>query len=204
MKLCRKIVTTFGAGFLVAALAAVCPEESYAAKAGAFPGVQGTEELIAGHRYQVQRMVVNASPAQVQSVLSDYESAPRIFAPSLKKCQVIEDNGKAKLIAFTAAAPGNLWTFDYVLEVKDQPGYIEWKRVSGAFKKNEGFWKLEPLDGGRSTLVTYAKYVDGGMFMPQILVTRELKASMPEVMLNLKGSAEEQARVAQNQQLRLR
>jgi len=158
-------------------------------------GLQTDEELIGEHKFQVSRVVINAPVTQVQAVLTDYAHTTRMF-PNVKKCQVVEDAGARKMIAFTASAPANLWTFDYVLEVKESPGYIEWHRVSGAFKKNEGFWKLEPIDEGRCTLVTYAKYVDGGLFMPQPLVTRELRASMPEIMTNLKSSVEVRAKVA--------
>jgi hypothetical protein len=101
-----------------------------------------------------------------------------------------------KTIAFVASAPGNLWTFDYVLEVKETPGYIEWHRVSGAFKRNEGFWKLEPIDCGRATLVTYAKYVDSGLMFSQSLVNHELRLSLSQVMHNLKDRCEQCPRVA--------
>jgi uncharacterized membrane protein len=158
-------------------------------------GVQHCEEMIGGHKFQVSRLVINASPNQVQNVLTDYDRVTQMFC-GVKKCQVLEDNGQSKKIAFTATAPGNLWTFDYVLEVKEFPGYIEWHRVSGAFKLNEGFWKLEPLEGGHATLVTYAKFVDGGLLMPSMLVNRELKASMPQVLANLKTSAESSGKVA--------
>ncbi len=51
-------------------------------------------------------------------------------------------------------------------------------RVSGAFKSNEGYWKFEPIDKGKFTLVTYSKYVDGGILFPQFLVKKELRSNM--------------------------
>jgi len=157
--------------------------------------VQCNEEVRGNTKYQVARAVVNASPTIVQSVLTDYERAPKVFG-GLKECRVIQENGPVKHIAFIASAPGNLWTFDYVLEVKETPGYIEWHRVSGAFKKNEGFWKLEPINEGRSTQVTYAKYVDSGLFCPQSLINHELRLSLSQIMTNLKDTCETDIRLA--------
>jgi ribosome-associated toxin RatA of RatAB toxin-antitoxin module len=158
-------------------------------------GITSCEEMIGVHKYQVSRVLVKAAPCQVQSVLTDYEHTTQVF-PELKKCQIVSESGPEKNIAFTANAPGSLFSFDYVLQVREIPGYIEWHRVSGAFKQNEGFWKLEPTDDGRSTLVTYAKFIDGGLFVPQMFVNKELKASMPQVLANLKVSAEQNSRVA--------
>lgn len=133
-------------------------------------------------------MLINATPIQVQSVLTDYEHTAAIFT-GVKSCRVIEDNGADKKINFVATVPGNLWTFDYTLAIHESPGYIEWRRQCGAFKRNEGFWRLEPVDNGRSTRVTYAKFVDAG-FIPQSMVVHELRASMPTVLANLKTNAE--------------
>jgi hypothetical protein len=186
--------TTCGAVAVVLALS-FCVAEVNAAPIQN-PAVQSSEETFGPHKYQVTRIVVNATPAQVQSVLTDYCHTAQVFS-SVKQCKVVEDDGPNKKVAFTACAPANLWTFNYVLQVHETPGYIDWHRVSGAFKLNEGFWKLEPLDGGHTTLVTYAKFIDGGFLFPQALVVHELRTSMPEIMLNLKTSTEERNRVAQ-------
>jgi len=196
MRSLKRAYTIFGAMALVFCVGLTAPNGVFAMdKEHCIKGAETVEEQIGDHKYQVSRMLIDAPVLQVQAVLTDYQQTTRMF-PNVKKCHVVEEAGPLKKISFTASAPANLWTFDYVLEVKEAPGYIEWRRISGAFKKNEGFWKLEPMDEGRATLVTYAKFVDGGLLLPQPLVTRELRASMPEVMANLKENVEVRSRVA--------
>ncbi len=148
------------------------------------------EEQKGKNTYQVARTVIKATPADVFEVLTDYSKVDAIF-DNLTRCEVVEDNGIAKKVAFTAKSMGGLWKFDYVLELKETAPYlIEWHRVSGAFKVNEGYWKLEPVNGGKYTQVTYSKFIDGGFLMPQKLVQKELKAIAPGVLKNLRTAAE--------------
>lgn len=153
------------------------------------------EEQIGPRIYQVSRVVIDAAPNQVQDVITDYEHTDKVF-DNVSKCKVVKESGDLKHVAFTVKTLGSLMTCDYVLEIKSTPGRIEWKRVSGAFKANEGFWKFEPTNGGRSTLVTYAKYVDGGLLAPKFIVNREIRNSMPVIMANLKSTAEHDNAVA--------
>lgn len=165
--------------------------------------IEAAEQILEGHTFHVGKILVNAPLDRVQGVLRDYEGAHRVY-PNVKHCCVVSDKGSVKNIAFTIGAPGNLWKFDYVLEVTDQPGYIEWRRVSGAFKENRGFWRLEPVDGGHATLVTYAKFIDGGLLFPQIFVNRELRTAMPQILSNLKLLAEAGNTVADTNEHALR
>jgi len=88
----------------------------------------------------------------------------------------------------------NLWSFDYVLAVKENfPHSIEFHRVSGAFKRNEGYWKLLPLDNGRRTELVYAKYVDAGMVVPPQIVAKQVRDSTVSVVENIKKIAENPA-----------
>lgn len=140
--------------------------------------------------YEVARTIIKATPAQVFDVLTDYSKVDAIF-DNLTRCEVVEDNGSSKKVSFTAKSMGGLWKFDYVLELKESaPNLIEWTRVSGAFKANEGYWKLEPVNGGKYTQVTYSKFIDGGILLPQRLVQKELKALAPGIMKNLRTAAE--------------
>jgi ribosome-associated toxin RatA of RatAB toxin-antitoxin module len=153
------------------------------------------EEQIGPRVYQVSRVVINAAPNQVQDVITDYDHTEKVF-DNVSKCKVVKEDGDVKQVAFTIKTLGSLISCDYILEIKSTPGRIEWKRVSGAFKANEGFWKFEPANGGRATLVTYAKFIDGGMFAPKFIVNREIRNSMPVIMANLKSTAEHDSAVA--------
>lgn len=193
----RPLITACGVlAILISSFTSV-PQPAYSApsQAPTVDSFTASEEQIGPRIYQVSRVVINAAPNQVQEVITDYEHTDKVF-DNVTKCKVVKDCGDTKEVAFTIKTLGSLMSCDYVLEIKSTPGRIEWKRLSGAFKANEGFWKFEPTNGGRSTQVTYAKFVDGGMFAPKFIVNREIRNSMPTIMANLKGTAEHENAVA--------
>jgi ribosome-associated toxin RatA of RatAB toxin-antitoxin module len=156
-----------------------------------------TEEEIAGKPFCVSRQVIHARPEQVWQVLTDYANAPRVF-PMMKKCDVIEDHGSNKVVRHEVVPSGPCGSFEYILALKESaPKALEWHRIKGDFKEVDGFWKLEPLDNGHSTLVTYSSHVNGGLFIPQILIKRQCKTDMPIVMSCLKKQAETGAKIAE-------
>lgn len=151
--------------------------------------VRLSEEKDGRRIFHVGRMVINASPEDVFGVLTDYDRAGKLFT-NLKDCKVTSKEDNVKNVFFSVRGIANIWNFDYALAVKETfPRLIEWHRISGAFKANEGYWKLEPMEQGRKTMVTYAKFVDGGL-IPQALVNRQLKETIPEIMTNLKRLSE--------------
>jgi len=148
------------------------------------------EKTSNGKVYVVGRTVIETTPNCVYNTLTDYEHAPRIFS-SLKSCRVVSQTPDSKNIFFSASAAGGLLTLAYVLEVKEKPpNLIEWRRVNGSFKANQGYWKLEPVRSGKATLVTYSKYVDGGLFIPKFFIRRELHANMQLVLSELRKHSE--------------
>lgn len=149
-----------------------------------------TEEQINGKPFCVSKQVVNARVEQVWQILTDYGSTTRMF-PMMKKCQVLEDRGATKVVRYKVAPSGPAGTYDYTLQVKESaPRALEWHRISGDFKEVDGYWRLEPVDGGRSTLVTYSSHVNGGLFIPQMLIKRQARMDMPAVLALLKQHAE--------------
>ncbi|MDZ4838062.1 MAG: SRPBCC family protein [Candidatus Melainabacteria bacterium] len=155
-----------------------------------------TESVIEGDKYSISKIVVHAAPHQIWQVLTDYDNANKVF-PQVKKCQLIKEDGHLKTIKHTVAPSGPVGTYSYVLKVTEKaPHSLEWSRVSGAFKQVKGYWKLEPLDHGRTTLVTYASYVDGGFFVPAPLIRRQNRIDMPAVMVSLKGQVESKTQIA--------
>ncbi len=154
------------------------------------------EERISGVPYQVARVLIKATPADVWQVLTDYATAASVF-PTLKKCQVLSDKGSVKFIRYAMRPTGVLQTFQYDLEVKEQANrYMEWHRIAGDFKSVDGFWKLEPIECGRATMVTHACYVNGGLFMPQALIKHQSHVDLPQVMAALKDRAERTMQIA--------
>lgn len=155
-----------------------------------------TETVIDGDRYSVTKIVVHAAPHQVWNVLSDFENAPKVF-PQMKRCEVIKDEGHSKIVKHTVTPSGPVGTYSYTLRITEKaPKYMEWERLSGAFKQVKGYWKLEPLDNGRTTQVTYASFVDGGFFIPAPLIRRQSRLDMPSVMTSLKSQVESKIQIA--------
>ncbi len=151
------------------------------------------EEEIGGKKFHIGTLAVNAPKEQVWNLLTDYESAPGNFS-YLKKCSRVSPKvkGEPELVSFTAKTGVGPITVDYVLEIKETPnaGLIEWHRHSGAFRENEGYWKLESVDEGRKTLITYAKHLDAGFPLPPCMVNKAVKESMPVIFRDLNSSLE--------------
>jgi hypothetical protein len=165
-----------------------------AAKAADPAPISVNEEVVNTKVYEVSRMKVNASPEDVWKILIDCHSAQKVYA-KVVRCQIVKEEGESKFVAFSVKAMGNLITLDYVLDVREKFPNIEWTRASGAFKANEGYWHLEACDEGKACTVTFAKFIDGGM-IPQCLVNKEMKTSMPIIMTHVKELAESRAVVA--------
>lgn len=154
------------------------------------------EEKVGTKVFLVSHLVVKARPEQVWQVLSDYDNASHVF-PNLKKCQLLQDKGQVKIVAHEVCPSGVPGSFRYVLAVKETaPRQLEWHRLSGDFKDVDGIWKLDPIEGGRSTYVTYSSYVNGGLFLPQALIRRQFRIDIPGVMAALKSQAEATTQIA--------
>jgi ribosome-associated toxin RatA of RatAB toxin-antitoxin module len=151
-----------------------------------------SEKTSDGKNYQITKIEIAAPPEDVFAVIVDYKNSGKLFA-NLTKSDVISHDAENNTtdVAFSLKGILNLWSFDYVLSIKESyPSLIEFHRVSGAFKRNEGYWKLTPIDGGKHTEVVYAKYVDAGMAVPPSLVAKEVRDSTASVVQNLKKVAE--------------
>jgi ribosome-associated toxin RatA of RatAB toxin-antitoxin module len=152
--------------------------------------VSQSEEQRDRKTFQVATIVIDASPETVFKTFTDYKRSPEIFS-YLKKAKILSVNGSKKTISCEAEIVGGLFRFQYVLEFTEHaPNLVEWHRLSGAFKSNEGYWKFESIDKGQFTLVTYSKYIDGGFLFPQFLVKKELHDNMPVILNELKHSVE--------------
>lgn len=152
--------------------------------------------VINGKEYSIVRQVVHGSPQQIWSIIADYNNLHRVFK-QMKSAKLIKSQGKVKYVKHTVAPSGPVGTYSYVVKVTENaPRKMEWTRVSGAFKEVKGFWKLEPLDGGRTTRVTYASHVDGGFLLPRALIKRQCRIDMPIVVGSLKNKIESKMRIA--------
>jgi len=186
----------------LAASAAMLPcafsnETCYSPAQAAFAKAHGaetiSEEQMHGKTYVVARVTVKAPPEKVFQILADYDHADKVF-PQVKHCKLVTDKGTSKIVKHEIAPSGLPGTYEYTLDIKETaPHALEWHRISGDFKQVDGYWKLDPVEGGHATQVTYASHVDGGMFIPQMLIRRQCKIDMAGVVNTLKAQAETSA-----------
>jgi uncharacterized membrane protein len=151
--------------------------------------VQSSQEVQDNKIFQVDKVRIEAPKECVWAILTNYPDAPRVYS-KVTTCKVVVDEGANKIVAFKVKAFKDMITLDYSLNIKEHfPSSIEWSRHDGAFKANEGYWHIDPVDNGKSCVVTYAKFVDAGGFQ-QFFVTKELKTDMPMILASVKTSAE--------------
>jgi ribosome-associated toxin RatA of RatAB toxin-antitoxin module len=182
---------------VAAALVAMCASANTSVQAKSDSEGCTLEEQINNNKpYQVSHMLVKTSPAAVWQVLTDYSGAPKTF-PTLKKVKVLSECGNSKRVHYQIRPTGLIATYEYDMEIKETPHkMIEFHRIGGDFKEIDGYWKLDPVDGGRATMVTYASHVNGGIFMPQALIKHQCRVDMPLALSSLRNTAETSTQIA--------
>jgi ribosome-associated toxin RatA of RatAB toxin-antitoxin module len=133
-------------------------------------------------------IVIPASPQVIWGVVTDCDQA-RAFVPGLKRCRRIDE------------APDGRWAdieqdvrYSWLMpEIRcvfraeyDRPHRIDFHRVSGDLKAEEGTWLLTPTADGSGTLVQYEVYVDPGFSIPQFVVSHSLRKELPAVLTGLR------------------
>lgn len=198
----RRAATALAAGtlLLLGGAAAPVPLALPAVAKGEIQNVKSpvdvTDFRIGNKNFQVTKMVIQSRPEQIWHVLTDYDNACRVFL-NLKDCKILEDRGCTKVVKHRVRPTGLPGTFEYVLEVKETaPRRIEWHRLRGDFRAVDGYWSLDPLEGGKATLVTYCAHIDGGLFLPAPIVRRQIRVDMPIVMDALKAEVENKLQIA--------
>jgi len=142
---------------------------------------------------------INASPESIWHVLTDCDHAAS-FIPGVKRChrlQIAPDDSwviveqEAKF-SWLMPAVRCVIRADY-----KRPRRIEFKRLSGDLRQEEGDWLLEPANTGVSdprsnpvTTVVYQLYVDPGFWIPRVLLRHSLRSELPEAFIALRARVE--------------
>lgn len=120
------------------------------------------EDRDGGLRSTVSAALVDASPAKVREVLTDFESYAK-WLPQLTRSKVIAEKGTTTDVEFTLSFRFSVFSksLDYGLRYKAKgDDRIEWDRLSGDFTENRGSWSWVPIERGKRTAVFYEFYVD--------------------------------------------
>ena len=110
-----------------------------------------------------EQMVVGASPERTWEVLTNFPDYP-IWAHDLKSVTVLEhdDEGRALLVRFRAAAMGRSTSYTLRYDFSDAPRVLAWKLEDGDITRAlDGSYELRPVDGRTGqTEVIYQLTVD--------------------------------------------
>ena len=139
---------------------------------------------------------INAGADAVWRVLTDCEHAAT-FIPGVKRCRRVQ------------TAPDNSWEIieqeskyswfmppvtTVVRADYKRPQRIDFKRVSGDLKDENGTWVLSssqpPGPQGDSTIVEYELRVDPGFWIPRVLVRHSLRTELPAALTAIREKVE--------------
>ena len=137
-------------------------------------------------------VLIRARPEAIWKVMTDCRETLE-FVPGLKSCRRVggapdgrwEDFEQEMHYAWYLPMVRYVFRADY-----DRPRRIDFHRLSGDLKEEEGTWVLTPTADGAATVVEYEMYVEPGFWIPQALVSHTLRKDAPAVLAGLRRCVE--------------
>lgn len=146
--------------------------------------------------------IVDATPHEIWKAIRDYPNYPKTM-PYTDEAKVIAREDGDKVIWFYSVINAPLVDRrDYVIKLVDES---DWKDGAGFLKVswsgwnekdskgkperdgyvrvkiNDGYWLLEPKDGGKKTFATYYVYTDPGGALPKFIANKANGTAVPNV-----------------------
>ena len=140
---------------------------------------------------------IRATADVIWNVMTNCEDAPS-FVPGLKRCRRLDGapDGSWEIIEHEVKYSWLLPTVHYVFRADYQrPHRIDFHRVGGDLKDQEGTWRLEECADASATIVEYEVYLDPGFWVPEALVRHTLRRDLPAVLRALRDRVESSMRV---------
>src|SRR6266513_2833712 len=137
-----------------------------------------------------EQILINATSAELLSVLLDFERYPD-WAADIKDVNVLErdDEGRGTLVAYRAAAMGQSARYTLAYDYSDIPNSMSWKLTEGSIMRVlDGSYTFEAQDVG--TLVTYHLEVDLIVPIPGFVKRRAQGKIMATALRELKKHVE--------------
>lgn len=137
-------------------------------------------------KYVLGRILLDASPEQIWSVLANpFEFENGIYS-RMKNVQVLQDEPRHSVLRCKIAIGIVLPSIDAVVESDYWPMQkIAFHRKDGSLKALDGGWKLTPKEGGK-TEVSYWMSIEPGVPVPGWLVTEGVKSDLPKTLVALR------------------
>ncbi|MBI3184203.1 MAG: hypothetical protein HYZ28_18885 [Myxococcales bacterium] len=142
--------------------------------------------------------IIDAPPHAVWRAIRDYDRYPATM-PYTEEAKVLSSEDGGKVIYFYSVIDAPLVDKrDYVIRILDESdwqdgkGYLKvsWTSTDKGpaereglirVKVNDGFWKLEPRDGGKRTFATYYVHTDPGGEIPKWIANKANSTAVPNV-----------------------
>lgn len=137
-------------------------------------------------KYVLGRIVMDANPEQIWSVLANpYEFQNGIYS-RMKDVQMLKDEPRHSVMRCKIAIGVIVPDIDAVVETDYSPMQkISFHRTGGSLKALDGGWKLTPMEDGK-TEVSYWMHIDPGVPVPGWLVNEGVKSDLPKTLLALR------------------
>jgi carbon monoxide dehydrogenase subunit G len=134
---------------------------------------------------------IAASPAVVWKVLVDCGQVPHLMVGA-KSCRVLQHDPSGRWDVREQVSQGALLPAIRTVLRSDyeSPHAVHFHRIDGDLKVLEGNWRLDPLDQGLRTRVSYDSRVQAPFGIPAFLARTVLRNDMPKTMNNLRNACE--------------
>ena len=133
-------------------------------------------------------VLIPAKPEAIWSVMTDCAQTT-LYVPGLKRCRRVDGapDGHWEDIEQEIHYAWYLPSVTYVFRADyERPHRIDFHRISGDLKEEEGTWVLSATPDGSATVVEYQMYLDPGFWVPQFLVHRSLRKDLPAALAGLR------------------
>jgi ribosome-associated toxin RatA of RatAB toxin-antitoxin module len=135
---------------------------------------------------------VHATPETIWRVLTDCDHAAN-FIPGVKHCRRVQSapDGSWDILEQEAKYSWLMPAIKCVIRAEyKRPQRIDFKRISGDLKEEEGHWKLEDPAGPEATVVEYELQVDPGFWIPRVLLRHSLRTELPAALKAVRARSE--------------
>lgn len=151
--------------------------------------------------------MIKAPPEKVWKAVRDYENYDKQMPYTEESKILSRDEGDKTILFYSIVNAPLVDRRDYVIKLLDQS---EWKDGRGFFKVtwsaashpsrpesedlvrvkvNDGYWLIEPRDGGKSSFATYYVFTDPGGSLPRFIVNKANESAVPNVFRAVRKAA---------------